>query len=177
MTPGLDVYRSANLLVKQHGTETPIHAAMQADAMLDKGDPDGQAVWLRIVKAVDELLETQPGGWSGRPYTEAHRKPVGARSVAIWASGGVSGSLGGLDSRLWPSDAPVPILGSGSAPTSPLKRGGDVRRLGPLPDRRSLLLSGRPELNLVRVGSGQVLPHPSAKPTIAATTPTITRTP
>ncbi len=65
MTPGLDVYRSANLLVKQHGTETPLHAAMQADAMLDKGDPDGQAVWLRIVKAVDELLETQPGGGRG----------------------------------------------------------------------------------------------------------------
>ena len=28
----LDIYRSANLLVKQHGTEAPIHAAMRADA-------------------------------------------------------------------------------------------------------------------------------------------------
>ena len=36
----LDVYRTANLLVKQHDTEAPIHAAMKADAMLDKGDLD-----------------------------------------------------------------------------------------------------------------------------------------
>ena len=29
--------------------------------MLDNGDLDGQAVWLRIVKAVTELLDTRPG--------------------------------------------------------------------------------------------------------------------
>ena len=33
---------------------------MHADAMLDKGDLDGQAVWLRIVTAVNELLDTRP---------------------------------------------------------------------------------------------------------------------
>ncbi len=27
----IDVFRSANLLVDQHGTEAPIHAAMHAD--------------------------------------------------------------------------------------------------------------------------------------------------
>ncbi len=52
----LDVYRSARLLVDQHGDEAPIHAATQADAMLDKGDLDGQAVWMRILNAVEELL-------------------------------------------------------------------------------------------------------------------------
>ena len=35
---------------------TPIHAAMRVDEMLDAGDVDGQAVWKRILKAVDELL-------------------------------------------------------------------------------------------------------------------------
>ena len=59
---GLDIYRSANLLVKQRGTEAPIHAAMPADAMLEKGDLDGQRVWLRILKATEALLEQQPGG-------------------------------------------------------------------------------------------------------------------
>ncbi len=39
MIPDLDIYRSANVLVKQHGQAAPIHAAMQADAMLEKGDP------------------------------------------------------------------------------------------------------------------------------------------
>jgi len=53
----LDIYRSANVLVKQHGQDAPIHAAMRADAMLDKGDLDGYAVWKRIVKAAGGRLE------------------------------------------------------------------------------------------------------------------------
>lgn len=28
--------------------------------MLEKGDTDGRAVWLRIVRAVEELLNTRP---------------------------------------------------------------------------------------------------------------------
>ncbi len=56
-----NVFRSANVLVKQHGAEAPIHAAMHADAMLDRGDLDGQRVWLRILAAVKELLDTGPG--------------------------------------------------------------------------------------------------------------------
>ena len=31
----LDIYRSANLLVKQHGDEASIHTAMRADEVLD----------------------------------------------------------------------------------------------------------------------------------------------
>ena len=61
MLAALDIYRSAKLLVKQHGTEAPIHAAMKADAMIDKGDLDGQRAWLYILAAVNELLDTQPG--------------------------------------------------------------------------------------------------------------------
>ena len=57
----LDIFLSANILVEQYGAEVPNHAAMHADAMLDKGDLDGQAVWLRILAAVKELLDTQPG--------------------------------------------------------------------------------------------------------------------
>ena len=57
--PEINVYRSANLLVKQRGTEAPIHAAMKADAMLDRGDLGGQRVWLRIRRAIGVLLEVQ----------------------------------------------------------------------------------------------------------------------
>ncbi len=46
--------------MKQHGSAAPIHAGMQADAMLEKGDINGQRVWLRILKAVEALLETRP---------------------------------------------------------------------------------------------------------------------
>ncbi len=60
MTSDLDIFRSASLLVKQHGEDAPIEAAMRADAMLEKGDLDGYAVWRRIVKAVEELRRADP---------------------------------------------------------------------------------------------------------------------
>ncbi len=63
MTSDLDIYRSANVLVKRYGQDAPIHAAMRADAMLEKGDLGGYAVWKRIVKAVGELLSKErPAG-------------------------------------------------------------------------------------------------------------------
>ena len=60
MIPDLDIYRSAQALIKQHGQDAPIKAAMRADAMLDKGDRDGYAVWKRILGAVEELQGTAP---------------------------------------------------------------------------------------------------------------------
>ena len=61
MIPDIDIYRSANLLVKRHGEDAPIHVAMRTDAMLEKGDLDGYAVWKRTVKAVEELQRVEPG--------------------------------------------------------------------------------------------------------------------
>ena len=61
MTSDLDIYRSANVLVKRHGQDAPIQAAMRADAMLEKGDLDGYAAWKRIVRAVGELQRAEPG--------------------------------------------------------------------------------------------------------------------
>ncbi len=60
MIPDLDIYRAAQLLVKILDQDAPIHAAMNADAMLDKGDLDGYAVWKRIVRAVEELQGAVP---------------------------------------------------------------------------------------------------------------------
>jgi hypothetical protein len=51
----IDIYRSANELIKQHGEAADIEAAMRADECLAAGDMEGEAVWLRIVKAVEEL--------------------------------------------------------------------------------------------------------------------------
>ena len=33
-----DVWRTAKLLIDQHGVEAPLHAAMRVDEMLDAGD-------------------------------------------------------------------------------------------------------------------------------------------
>ncbi len=63
MIPDLDIYRSAHVLVKQHGEDAPLDAAQRADAMLEAGDMAGHAVWLRIVRAVEELLtKERPAG-------------------------------------------------------------------------------------------------------------------
>jgi len=55
MTSPIDTHRTANELIKQHGEDAPIHAAMRADKMLEAGDLDGQATWERILAAVNEL--------------------------------------------------------------------------------------------------------------------------
>ncbi len=36
MIPDLDIYRSAQVLVKRHGQDAPIEAAMRADATLER---------------------------------------------------------------------------------------------------------------------------------------------
>ncbi len=58
--PDLDIYRSAQVLVKQHGEDAPVETAMRADAMLEAGDLDGFAVWKRILRAVEELQGMEP---------------------------------------------------------------------------------------------------------------------
>ena len=61
MIPSIDIYRSAKLLVDQHGEDAGLEAAMRADAVLEKGDMQGAATWRRIVKAVEELQRQEPG--------------------------------------------------------------------------------------------------------------------
>ena len=39
---------------------------MKADAMLERGDLDGRAVWLRIVEAINELQRQEPGAGERR---------------------------------------------------------------------------------------------------------------
>ncbi len=60
MIPEIDIFRVAHLLVKRHGQDAPIEAAMRADAMLDKGDLAGCAVWKRILRAVEGLQGADP---------------------------------------------------------------------------------------------------------------------
>ena len=60
MIPDLNIYRSARVLVKRHGEDAPIHAAMRADELLEAGDLDGVSVWRRVLRAVEELQGTVP---------------------------------------------------------------------------------------------------------------------
>ncbi len=60
MTSDLDIYRSAKLLIDQHGKDAAIFAAMQADKRAEAGNAEGRRVWLRIGKAIKELQRTRP---------------------------------------------------------------------------------------------------------------------
>ncbi len=60
MIPDLDIYRAANVIIKQYGEDAPIHAAMRADATLKAGDPDGYAMWKRILRLIEALQGTVP---------------------------------------------------------------------------------------------------------------------
>ncbi|HJU20470.1 MAG TPA: hypothetical protein VJ770_28795 [Stellaceae bacterium] len=57
----LDIWRAANLLIRQHGADAELVAAQRADLMLDRGDRDGQLVWMRIRRAI-VALQAPPSG-------------------------------------------------------------------------------------------------------------------
>ena len=61
MVSDLDVYRAANLLIRQHGQEAEIEAARLIDLLLDRGDREGWQVWLRIRRAILEMQAQQTG--------------------------------------------------------------------------------------------------------------------
>ena len=60
MVDDLDIYRSAKLIIDQHGEDAVLEAAMRADKLLAAGDMDGKRAWVRIMKAVEELQRTEP---------------------------------------------------------------------------------------------------------------------
>ena len=64
MVPEIDIWRAANLLLKQHGENAEIVAAQRADEMLERGEIEGQRVWLRIRRAVAQ--------WQAEPCGPAH---------------------------------------------------------------------------------------------------------
>ena len=62
MVSDRDIWTTANSLIKQHGEDAVIHAAMRHDELLDQGDVDGVFVWKRVIKAVREFQAEEPPG-------------------------------------------------------------------------------------------------------------------
>jgi hypothetical protein len=52
-----DIYRTANLLIETYGEMAVIGASIKADQCLQSGDDDGRAVWLKIARCVEELMD------------------------------------------------------------------------------------------------------------------------
>jgi hypothetical protein len=59
MVTELDVYHTAQGLLRQYGADSPMRAAMQHGALLERGDLDGAAVWKRVLAAIDVLLQKE----------------------------------------------------------------------------------------------------------------------
>lgn len=55
-----DIWRSAQLLIHQHGEDAELAAAKRLAAMIERGDPAGKAVWNRILRAIEELRRMRP---------------------------------------------------------------------------------------------------------------------
>jgi hypothetical protein len=51
----LEIWRTANLLIDQHGVEAEKVAARRAEEMNDQNDLGGVIAWLRIIDAIREL--------------------------------------------------------------------------------------------------------------------------
>ncbi len=60
MIGGIDIWRSANVLVKRYGEDAVLEAAKRADELLEAGDMDGYTAWKRIVAAIEDLQRSQP---------------------------------------------------------------------------------------------------------------------
>jgi hypothetical protein len=56
-----DIGRAANLLIREHGADSEVVLAGRADEMLERGDRDGQLVWVRIRRAIVELQAVPVG--------------------------------------------------------------------------------------------------------------------
>lgn len=62
MIENIDIYRTANQLIDQHGDAATFEASTKADEMLEAGDLEGQRVWLRILDAIKDIQNTTPTG-------------------------------------------------------------------------------------------------------------------
>jgi hypothetical protein len=61
MIPDRDIWRAANLLIREHGAEAEIVAARRADEMLERCGHEGRLVWLRIRRAVIKMQAVPAG--------------------------------------------------------------------------------------------------------------------
>lgn len=57
-----EVYRTATLFLLEYGDDAMAEAGKHADECLKTGDIDGERVWLRIIRTIEELRNQKPAG-------------------------------------------------------------------------------------------------------------------
>jgi hypothetical protein len=61
MISDLDIWRAANLLIREHEANAELEAVRRADLMLDRGDDRGRLLWQRIRRAIEDLQAVRHG--------------------------------------------------------------------------------------------------------------------
>jgi hypothetical protein len=57
----LDIYRTANVLLKQYGDEAFLIAMKRANVLADQDDIEGAAAWLGVMRAIRALTSAPDG--------------------------------------------------------------------------------------------------------------------
>lgn len=52
----IDIWRTANLLIQQHGVRAIVEAARREVEMLESGNETGATAWRQIIRAVNQLM-------------------------------------------------------------------------------------------------------------------------
>ena len=52
-----ELWACANEMIRRHGNDAAIHAAIKADQLFEEGDDRGAGVWRLIVHRINGLLE------------------------------------------------------------------------------------------------------------------------
>ncbi len=77
----LDIWRSANLLIKAHGEDAATEAKRLYGACRDCNDIEGAAVWHRIIAALSGLTALQPTEAAPSDRIESHQDLGASRST------------------------------------------------------------------------------------------------
>lgn len=54
-----EIWTTAGLLLQEYGDMASFEASKKADSLLDEGDMAGQRVWLRVVRAIVSMTDTE----------------------------------------------------------------------------------------------------------------------
>ena len=58
----IDVYRLAQMLIDHHGDGAAENATGRAERFAGEGDAEGEAIWRRVVAAIEELERMEADG-------------------------------------------------------------------------------------------------------------------
>ena len=62
MIPKIDIWRSAQSMIRQYDAAAASEADARASALTEQSDSAGGAVWRRIREAIDQLQNDTPNG-------------------------------------------------------------------------------------------------------------------